>query len=139
MGTRNYVAVLASVNCSSSATVAVVDQIARSGMLAEFPSVDGVIGFPHKGGCGAHIGSNGLQQLQRTLAGVVHHPNVAAYVILSLGCEVNQPADLIEYGALGPDAPSVITIQDDGGFTKTVERGVRGSCPPPASRRPGHP
>jgi altronate hydrolase len=123
-GTRNYVAVLASVNCASSATVAVVDQIVRSGVLADFPNVDGVIGFPHKGGCGAHIGSSGLHQLQRTLAGVVHHPNVAAYVILSLGCEVNQPSDLIEYTDLGRDAPTVITIQDDGGFAKTVERGV---------------
>jgi altronate hydrolase len=123
VGTRNYIAVLASVNCSSSATVAVVDGIARSGVLDDFPNVDGVIGFPHKGGCGAHIGSSGLRQLQRTLAGVVHHPNVAAYVILSLGCEVNQPSDLIEYTALTQDAPTVITIQDDGGFTRTVERG----------------
>jgi altronate hydrolase len=124
VGTRNYVAVLASVNCSSSATVAVVDQIARSGVLADFPNVDGVIGFPHKGGCGAHIGSDGLHQLQRTLASVVHHPNVAAYVILSLGCKVNQPADMIEHADLAPDAPAVITIQDDGGFAATVARGV---------------
>jgi altronate hydrolase len=123
-GTRNYVAVLASVNCSSSATVAVVDQIVRSGVLAGYPNVDGVIALPHKGGCGAHIGSAGLHQLQRTLAGVVHHPNVAAYVILSLGCEVNQPDDFIEYGALEQDAPTVITIQDDGGFAHTVERAV---------------
>ena len=59
VGTRNYVAVLASVNCSSSATVAVVDRIERSGVLADYPNVDGVIGLPHKGGCGAHIGSDG--------------------------------------------------------------------------------
>ncbi len=123
-GTRNYVAVLASVNCASSATVAVVDEVTRSGMLDEFPNVDGVIGFPHKGGCGAHIASGGLRQLQRTLAGVVHHPNVAAYVILSLGCEVNQPSDMIEYTDLARDAPTVITIQDDGGFAKTVARAV---------------
>ena len=46
VGTRNYVAVLASVNCSSSATVAVVDHIERSGVLADYPNVDGVIAFP---------------------------------------------------------------------------------------------
>ncbi len=124
VGTRNYVAVLASVNCSSSATVAVVDQIERSGVLVDYPNVDGVIGLPHKGGCGAHIGSEALQQLQRTLAGTVHHPNVAGYVILSLGCEVNQPADMIAATDLGEDAPLVITIQEDGGFAKTVEHGV---------------
>ncbi|MEI7761309.1 MAG: altronate dehydratase family protein [Thermoleophilia bacterium] len=124
VGTRNYVAVLASVNCSSSATVAVVERIERSGVLADFPNVDGVIGLPHKGGCGAHIGSSALQQLQRTLAGTVHHPNVAGYVVLSLGCEVNQPADMIEGTAMGEDAPLVITIQEDGGFATTVDQGV---------------
>jgi altronate hydrolase len=124
VGTRNYVAVLPSVNCSSSATAAVVGHFERSGVLAAFPNVDGVVGFPHKGGCGAHIGSDAVRQLQRTLAGMVHHPNVAGYVILSLGCEVNQPEDLIAHGALEEDAPPVITIQEDGGFTKTVERGI---------------
>ncbi|MFN0153428.1 MAG: UxaA family hydrolase [Gaiella sp.] len=124
VGTRNYVAVLASVNCSSSATVAVVDRIERSGVLADYPNVDGVIGLPHKGGCGAHIGSTALQQLQRTLAGTVHHPNVAGYVVLSLGCEVNQPADMIDATEMGEDRPLVITIQEDGGFARTVEQGV---------------
>ena len=125
VGTRNYVAVLASVNCSSSATMAVVDRIERSGVLADYPNVDGVIGLPHKGGCGAHIGSSALQQLQRTLAGTVHHPNVAGYVVLSLGCEVNQPADMIDATEMGEDAPLVITIQEDGGFAQTVEQGVQ--------------
>ncbi len=54
-------------------------------------NVDGVLAFPTKGGCGAHYGSSDLGQLQRTMAGIVDHPNVAAYLILSLGCEVNQP------------------------------------------------
>jgi altronate hydrolase len=124
VGTRNYVAVLASVNCSSSATVAVAERIERSGVLDHYPNVDGVIGLAHKGGCGAHIGSAALHQLQRTLAGTVHHPNVAGYVILSLGCEVNQPADMIEHAGLDGDGPLVITIQEDGGFARTVERGV---------------
>ena len=124
VGTRNYVAVLATVNCSSSATAAVVEHFGRPGALDGFPNVDGVIGFPHKGGCGAHIGSDAVHQLQRTLTGVVDHPNVAGYVILSLGCEVNQPDDMIEYAGLADDAPLVITIQDDGGFARTVERGI---------------
>ena len=63
VGTRNYVAVLASVNCSSSATVAVVDYFRQPGALKDYPNVDGVIGFPHKGGCGAHIGSRDLPAL----------------------------------------------------------------------------
>src|SRR5215208_4524614 len=124
VGTRNYVAVLASVNCSSSATAAVAEYFRRPGMMGEYPNVEGVIALPHKGGCGAHIGSRDLYIFQRTLAGIVHHPNVAGYVILSLGCEVNQPTDMIDATELKEDQPLVITIQQDGGFLKTVERGI---------------
>jgi altronate hydrolase len=122
VGTRNFVAVLASVNCSSSATRQVVESVRASGVLARYPNVDDVIALPTKGGCGAHYGSPDLGQLQRTLAGTVDHPNVAAYVVLSLGCEVNQPDDMIELAGL--DAPLVLTIQQDGGFRRTVEDGI---------------
>ncbi len=125
VGTRNYVAVLASVNCSSSATRRVVDYFRDPAVMAAYPNVNGVIGFPTKGGCGAHYGSSDLGVLQRTMAGVVDHPNVAAYVILSLGCEVNQPTDMIEATGLGNGhQPLVLTIQQDGGFQKTVEAGI---------------
>ena len=125
VGTRNYVAVLASVNCSSSATRRVVDHFRDPAVMAAYPNVDGVIGFPTKGGCGAHYGSSDLGVLQRTMAGVVDHPNVGAYVILSLGCEVNQPSDMIEATGLGNGhQPLVLTIQQDGGFQKTVEAGI---------------
>ncbi len=124
VGTRNYVAVLASVNCSSSATARVAEYFRQPGMLDDYPNVDGVIALPHKGGCGAHIGSRDLFIFQRTLAGIVHHPNVAGYVILSLGCEVNQPTDMIDATSMKEDAPLVITIQQDGGFLNTVELGI---------------
>ncbi len=130
VGTRNFVAVLASVNCSSTATRRVVDHFAAPGMLDAYPNVDGVIGFPTKGGCGAHYGSEALFQLQRTQAGMVDHPNVAGYVILSLGCETNQPEDLIDATGLTEAAadgkrPLVLTIQEDGGFAKTVVAGIK--------------
>jgi altronate hydrolase len=126
VGTRNYVAVLASVNCSSSATRQVVEAVRASGALERFPNVDDVIPFPTKGGCGAHYGSPDLAQLQRTMGGIVDHPNVAGYVVLSLGCEVNQPDDLIELAGLASNGhgPLVLTIQQDGGFRRTVEDGV---------------
>ncbi|MBA3643823.1 MAG: altronate dehydratase [Chloroflexia bacterium] len=127
VGTRNYVAVLASVNCSSSATRRVVEHFRDPAVMAAYPNVDGVIALPTKGGCGAHYGSSDLGVLQRTMAGIVEHPNVAAYVILSLGCEVNQPTDMIEATGLGGGnghQPLVLTIQQDGGFQMTVEAGI---------------
>lgn len=127
VGTRNYVAVLASVNCSSSATRAIADHFQRHPeLLSAYPNVDGVIGLATKGGCGAHHGSEDVALLQRTLAGCVDHPNVGAYVILSLGCEVNQPDEMIEETGLGGDTPPrVITIQEDGGYRRTVESGIQ--------------
>lgn len=126
VGTRNYVAVLASVNCSSSATRRVAETIRSAGVLADYPNVDGVIALTTKGGCGSHYGSPGWAQLQRTLAGIVDHPNVAAYVILSLGCEDNQPTDMVRNAGLDRNGsrPRVLTIQQDGGFDTTVAAAV---------------
>jgi altronate hydrolase len=126
VGTRNYVAVLASVNCSSSAVREVVERIRASGELERYPGVDDVIGLAIKGGCGAHHGSPSLAQMQRTMTGTVDHPNVAAYVVMSLGCEVNQPADMLVDEHLGATArgPAVLTIQERGGYRATVEAGV---------------
>ncbi len=127
VGTRNYVAVIATVNCSSTATRRVADHFRlHPEIMAQFPNVDGVIPFPTKGGCGAHYGSPDLGQLQRTMANIVDHPNVAGYVMLSLGCEVNQPDDLIEATHLSQNGhkPLVLTIQENGGFAKTVEAGI---------------
>src|SRR5918999_225603 len=125
VGTRNYVAILASVNCSSSATERIANYFRDPEVMKEYPNVDGVIPLATKGGCGSHYGSSDLGVLQRTMAGIVDHPNVAGYVILSLGCEVNQPTDLIEATGLGNGhQPLVLTIQQDGGFQKTVEAGI---------------
>jgi altronate hydrolase len=128
VGTRNYVAVLASVNCSSTATRQIAETVRNSGLLTRYPSVDGVLAFAVKGGCGAHHGSPDMGQLQRTLGGIVDHPNVAGYVILSLGCEVNQPVDMIQLASLARDGtgPPVLTIQQNGGFARTVADGVDG-------------
>lgn len=123
-GTRNYVAILASVNCSSTATRRIADYFRDNPIMEQYPNVDGVIGFPTKGGCGAHYGSSYLGQLQRTMAGIVDHPNVGAYIILSLGCETNQPEDLIETTSLKEGKPLVLTIQEDGGFEASVAAGI---------------
>ena len=125
VGTRNYVGILASVNCSSSATRQIADHFKDPAVMAAYPNVDGVIPFPTKGGCGAHYGSTDLGQLQRTMAGIVEHPCVGAYVVLSLGCEVNQPQDLIDNTGMGNGTgPKVLTIQQDGGFRNTVAAGI---------------
>jgi arabinonate dehydratase len=116
-GTRNYIAVVAASNCAAHTA----ELIARSFDGESLPeNVDGVVAFPHGEGCGHAIGPD-TEQLQRTLAGVLAHPNVSAAVILGLGCEVNQ---ISHY--LGPNAPRSsrlvgMTLQSSGGTRGAVE------------------
>jgi altronate hydrolase len=121
-GTRNYVAIISSVNCSASVSRHVADRF-RGDVLRDFPNVDGVIALTHKGGCGAHYGGAEVDLLQRTLAGFARHPNVAGYVLMGLGCEVNQIPELVERQGLG--GPPAFVIQEEGGLVEAVEAGVQ--------------
>lgn len=128
VGTRNYVAVLSTVNCSAAATRRIADRF-RDSVPRDFPHVDGVVALIHQGGCGANLNATGTVWLQRVLAGYAQHPNVAGYVLVGLGCEVNQALGLMEKHGLfqrgTPHRPPVISIQQAGGLAKAVEAGVR--------------
>src|SRR5579872_1088864 len=110
-GTRNYIAVVAASNCAAHTAELIAASFDGEKLP---PNVDGVVAFPHGEGCGHTIGPD-TEQLQRTLAGVLAHPNVSAAIILGLGCEVNQ---IDHY--LGPNAPRTsrlvgMTLQNSGG------------------------
>jgi altronate hydrolase len=114
-GTRNYIAIVAASNCAAHTA----DLIAASFDPDSLPeNVDGVAAFPHGEGCGHAIGPDTLQ-LQRTLGGVLDHPNVSSAVILGLGCEVNQ------IGNYQGDRLVGMTLQSSGGTRGTVEAARR--------------
>jgi altronate hydrolase len=126
-GTRNYIAVIPTVNCSVSAS----RQIARAftaERLAVYPNLDGVITFSHHAGCRNCAGSADTVILQRILAGMARHPNIGGYILVGLGCEVNQVADLVQEHHLrvgdGTQPPIGLVIQELGGIRKTVEAGI---------------
>ena len=150
-GTRNYIAVISSVNCSAT----VCKYIARrfdAAALREFTNVDGVVAFTYGGGCGIPERDEYHQILTRTLGGMAKHPNISAYVLIGLGCETMTIGHLIEDQKLiqiAPITPSplhpltrssshpftsspvhghrppVLVMQDLGGTAKTVEAGVK--------------
>jgi altronate hydrolase len=127
VGTRNYVALISTVNCSASVT-----QFARErfrDVQRDFPGIDGVIALTHKSGCGQVLGGEDHRALERVLAGYARHPNVAAYVVIGLGCEVNQAPALVERHKLSlladpRERPVVITIQESGGVRKAVDAAI---------------
>src|SRR3954467_14914781 len=89
VGTRKYVAVISSVNCSASVSHYIRDRFRTEQFKRDFPKVDGVVAFTHKGGCAMDPGEP-KQLLQRVLAGMARHPNISGYVMIGLGCETNQ-------------------------------------------------
>src|SRR6266536_917793 len=88
VGTRNYVAIISGVNCSASVSQFVKDKFRD--VQKEHPNIDGVLSITHKSGCGTKLFGEDHMALQRVLAGYAKHPNVAAYIFIGLGCEVNQ-------------------------------------------------
>jgi altronate hydrolase len=129
IGTRNYIAVISTVNCSASVSRYVADAF-RGDQLKDYPNVDGVLPITHKSGCGMALGSEDYAQLQRTLSGFARHPNVFAYVLIGLGCEINQLEDLVANEGLLQIAtiqkpPKTISIQGEGSIRKTISAGVR--------------
>lgn len=124
-GTRNYIAVVAASNCAAHTA----EEIAASYRIEELPSgVHGVVAFPHGEGCGHAIGPD-TDQLRRTLAGVLDHPNVAGAIILGLGCEVNQIDHYLGDAAPNSDRLVGITVQGSGGTRATVEAARKAIAP----------
>jgi altronate hydrolase len=123
VGTRNIIAVATTVNCSAH-TARRIAARARAELLPRFPHVDNVVALTHGAGCGTRAGSAELVVLQATIAGHVRHPNVAGAVIVGLGCEANQFADLIARQSLDDSAPRFLGIQDEGGVAATVAQGL---------------
>ena len=125
VGTRNYIGLLSSVNCSAT----VVSRIAAyftPERLKDYPNVDGVAAFPQTTGCGMSSPSPHFDLLRRTLAGYARHPNMAGVLLVGLGCERNQVADLMaSQGLKSGRLLRSFVMQDVGGTEETIEAGIR--------------
>ena len=124
VGTRNFIGILSTVNCSAT----VVNKIAEwftPARLAEYPNVDGVVAFSHSIGCGMEMTGEPMQLLRRTMAGYAKHPNLAAALVIGLGCERNQLKGLMEQEDLKEGSTlHTFIMQESGGTRKTIEAGI---------------
>jgi altronate hydrolase len=131
-GTRNYIAVISSVNCSASVAKYVARRFSPAELKA-FPSVDGVVALAHSSGCGMQFEGPMHQMLNRVMGGMARHPNVGAYLLVGLGCEQASLDHLIRDQGLvqiagtpeSGQGPPVFSMQDWGGTAKTVDAAVR--------------
>ena len=124
VGTRNYIGILTSVNCSATAARMIASAFGSEEM-ANYPNVDGVVAFVHGTGCGMAGQGEGFDALQRVLWGYARNPNHAGIVMVGLGCEMNQIDWLLEaYGLKQGPLFKAMNIQDTQGLAKTVETGI---------------
>ncbi|MCI0641088.1 MAG: altronate dehydratase family protein [Gemmataceae bacterium] len=132
-GSRNYIAIISTVNCSASTSKYISERFRAADLLKQYPNVDGVVAITHKAGCAMQYDGPDHNQLDRTLAGFAKHANVAAYILIGLGCETGQAIHLVEgqgltqlsfSGAANRQGPVVLSIQECGGIGKTVDAGV---------------
>jgi altronate hydrolase len=124
IGTRNYIGILSTVNCSATVVHKVAEWFTPE-RLQEFPNIDGVVGLSHGLGCGMEMSGEPMDLLRRTIGGYARHPNFAAVLIIGLGCERNQLAGLMAQEGLAPN-PRLHTfvMQETGGTRKTIEAAV---------------
>lgn len=133
VGTRNYVAVLSTVNCSASVCHEVVKRF-DSERLKQWPNVDGVFAATHGSGCALEYHGIKHQMLGRVLAGYANHSNVGGTLVIGLGCEQTTSGYLAEHhGLVSLHAPGgekltrddgipMLTMQTEGGTRSTIEK-----------------
>ncbi len=125
VGTRNYIAVITSVNCSATAGRLIAGHFGAE-QLAAFPHVDGVAAFVHGTGCAMAPDSDGFGNLQRVMWGYARNPNCAGVLMVGLGCETMQLDFLLEcYGIERGPLFRTMNIQNMGGLRRTVEAGIK--------------
>ncbi|MFP5474482.1 MAG: UxaA family hydrolase [Gammaproteobacteria bacterium] len=125
VATRNFVGLISSVNCSATVIQRVAAHFTPE-RLAAYPNVDGVVAFAQTSGCGMSSPSEHFDVLRRTIAGYANHPNLAAVLIVGLGCERNQVDDLVaSQGLAAGERLKTFVMQEVGGTRATIEAGIR--------------
>ena len=125
VGTRNYISVVSTVNCSAT----VVHEIAAyftPDRLVNYPNIDGVAAFSHSTGCGMELSGEPMDLLNRTLGGYISHPNVASSLVVGLGCERCQVGGLFSHQGLSENENlKTLVMQDNGGTITTIKAGIK--------------
>lgn len=111
IGVRNHILILSSTVCANH----VADQIASK--------IKGTVAFCHSNGCG-QLGID-MEQTYNTLVGIGKNPNVAAVLVIGLGCESLPTQRLYEEIKNTKKKVAYLSIQDSGGTLKTIEEGVK--------------
>jgi altronate dehydratase large subunit len=110
VGTRNYVGVLSTVVCANEVARSIAGQ------------VKGAVAFSHQQGCCQT--QPDLDRVTQALIGLGNNPNLAAVLLVSLGCEGTDVARVKQSIEASGKPVQVVTIQEEGGAAHTTAKGV---------------
>ena len=110
VGTRNYVGVIATVVCANE----VADTINRQ--------VLGTACFMHQQGCCQTPVD--IQRVNDILIGLGRNPNLAAVLLVSLGCESTEVREVADAISKAGKRVEIIVIQDVGGAAQSIAQGM---------------
>jgi altronate hydrolase len=126
VGTRNYIGIMTSVNCSATVAGFIAEEIERSGVLKDYPNIDGVVALKQDNGCVIDFRGAIFDILKRTTWGYATNPNMGGVLMVGLGCEGFQiPRFKEAYNITEGPTFRTMTIQETGGTRKTVEAGIK--------------
>jgi altronate hydrolase len=125
VGTRNYIGIMTSVNCSATVASNIAKEVERQGLLSDYPNIDGVVALTQDNGCVVDYRGVIFDTFKRTAWGYATNPNMGGVMMVGLGCEGFQiPRFKEAYKVEENELFRTMTIQETGGTRKTVEKGL---------------
>ncbi len=119
-GTRNYIGLISTVNCSATVVKKIADKINLILADSNHNNIDGAVCLKHSSGCGMNTSSYGMNVFNRTIEGFKIHPNFAKVYVIGLGCECAQ-ISLYNDGQVTRNV-EYLNIQDEGGTYEIVNK-----------------
>ena len=128
VGTRNVVLIVPTSMCASheASQISTIAEFTIYDRL-KYPNIDGVVAIPHNKGCGCQDGST-IDVMLLTLSNYADHPNVGGVILIDLGCEKTNLAQVERYllkREKSFDKPvAKIGIQEVGGTQAAIQQGL---------------
>ena len=120
VGTRNYIGLISTVNCSATVVKKIANKINLFLNENNYKNIDGAVCLKHSSGCGMNTSGKGMEVFNRTIEGFKSHQNFGKVFVIGLGCECaqislyknNNSQNDIEY----------LNIQDEGGTNEIINK-----------------
>lgn len=119
-GTRNYIGLISTVNCSATVVKKISNKINLYLDKNNFKNIDGAVCLKHSSGCGMNTSGKGMEVFNRTIEGFKSHQNFGKVFVIGLGCEC---AQISLYKNQNKDNDiEYLNIQDEGGTNQIISK-----------------